>query len=221
MVPFILVGIWILFSIPIRIYVQSHGTAVQARVDAKRIHQAKSAVTHYVHFLYSLNGHAHSDEQQVRSQDYERVHIGQTLPARAMELGFMTVCVTSLQHANSTAGALVFALFWDGFIVLFLVLLLRPQAQQRRLVREGTAVPGTIVRDREWLSQYRGRSAFYLTFSFKTVDGQDITKEIQVPRKSYEIAVIPSPVTVLYDPARPSRSIAYEYCDYEVVPMVG
>ena len=90
--------------------------------------------------------------------------------------------------------------------------------RKRRLVSEGTPAIGTVVAHRE----VRGKSPRYLiTFSFKISDGTEMRKEVSVGRGAYNRAYVGSPLTVLYDPAKPWRAIAYEYCDFEVLPMVG
>jgi hypothetical protein len=106
----------------------------------------------------------------------------------------------------------------DGATALIVLAVLLPPARARRLVREGTLAVGTLIDSR----CFTGKGATnYLRYQFKTADGGVLTKIISVSRAAYEAARMGMAVTVLYDPMRPKRSLAYEYCDYEVVPRIA
>jgi hypothetical protein len=47
-----------------------------------------------------------------------------------------------------------------------------------------------------------------------------MANEIIVPGAVFKVAQ-PGPVTVLYDPTRPKRSLVYEYCGYKLETSAG
>jgi hypothetical protein len=127
-------------------------------------------------------------------------------------------CVLLIEEPSSLRNEMFTPILGTTFVAFFLSTSLVSTQRKQRLVREGTVAAGTVLAHRE----VRGKSAsYYITLGFKTTEGSNNQSEIRIDGKSYWKAYVGSPVTVLYDPAKPSRCVAYEYCGYEVVPMVG
>ena len=87
---------------------------------------------------------------------------------------------------------------------------------ERRLMRQGVAVPGRIVG--------RGgdgppRSPFGVEYEFEVRPGVVAAGKMTVNSEHKDRTVPGAAVTVLYHPRRPTRSIVYEFADFhEVVP---
>ncbi len=112
---------------------------------------------------------------------------------------------------------IVAAIFF-GLVAVLLSAALIPMYRMRRLIRDGTATAGTVV------GQFimPGKAKRYrIRYSFKTADGTEITNVSTISLESFEKATTGSSLTVLYNPANPSRSLPYEYCIYEVIPSTG
>jgi hypothetical protein len=217
MIPFVLVGVGFTLAIPIRFYVQANGTPITAVVDGTHLSRgSKGGITYHVDFHYLLNGRSIADHQQVSKIQYDRARIGQRVAGRAMMLLKWPVCVTQI---GSVAGMMAgFTVFWDAFLVLFISLMVVPLLREKRLISQGTPAAGTITGHH----LIRGKSTAYsITYRYHISDGTEINGRKMVTRTLYNSAVIGSAVTVLYDPAKPKRSVPYEFSNYEVVPLVG
>jgi hypothetical protein len=210
---FILTAIWIALVIPVHLIVARFGTPVVATVS-------DADTNNRIDFKFFYRGQPHSDWQELTPHDYSTVRAGQALPARTMQLWNWTMCVVVVGDADlplikEFAKPL---LFFDGFVVIFMWVWLSLGADARRLVRGGARVIGTITHKYVSMPGY-GLPARRITCKFKTSEGGEFTKTTDVCRAAYKAAQVGAAVTVIYDPARPTRSVAYEYGDYEVVPI--
>lgn len=59
----------------------------------------------------------------------------------------------------------------------------------------------------------RRRLSFTLTYQFKAL-GALQARRIRISPQRYDSAGIKDLVIILFDPARPSRNIVYDYCDF-------
>jgi hypothetical protein len=112
--------------------------------------------------------------------------------------------------------AVLFAAIWLSLFCVIGYVVCLPWIRQRGLVRNGTATVGKVTGDREVLARQGNNSWFLVLYTFATSDGREISAQMRISRRAYNDVEANLPVTVLYDPARPSRSVAYEFCMYEI-----
>jgi hypothetical protein len=108
------------------------------------------------------------------------------------------------------------ALFWNAIMSVFLYAAWVVPIRSRNLVRFGDPVGGQIT----GTSIIRGKSTTYrLNYEFVPIgDHQPCKGSIAVNTKRlFDRAAEGQNVTVLYDPNRPGRNVAYEFGDYVVV----
>ena len=211
---------------PLRLFLRTCGRPVLATVSGVIVHHHHSngddRPAEFIAYQYSLNGEIHSDQQQLISSQFDTFQKGSQISAAAFRLGSWNCSITSAAEMRPLGWPV--AIIIDALLAIWAGSVLKKLANERRLIREGTATIGTVVsrradRVRPGSNDARRR---FITFGFKTADGTDMTTEIQTySTHDYTAAEVGSGRTILYDPVRPCRNLVYEYSQYEVVPLVG
>jgi len=108
------------------------------------------------------------------------------------------------------AGA---AIFWNGLMSIFLYAAWYAPLRDMWIAKYGTATEGTIRSKRV----RKGKSdSYYVGYEFKTSTGETINSEQSTTRLLHDSAVEGQPVTVLYLPSKPKRSLVVEFCSLKV-----
>jgi len=218
---FVLMEIAFILVIPIHMLLTSYGTQVVATVDQVGVNEHSTNGSDYqITYHYFFQGQLHSYQQEVALHGDSIVQTGQQVPARVMPFWGGTFSVAMVGDVNrlfikTTAKELWFPLIANTIILWIWLGFL---GDTRRVVREGTPVMGARISKR--ISTAGSKLPTYLiTFRFKTSQGVVLTNEINASLAAYKAAQVGTAVTVLYDPARPKQSVAYELCNYEVVDL--
>ena len=95
--------------------------------------------------------------------------------------------------------------------VLFYAIWLLPW-RSRWLTRNGKATFGAVV-EKTIVHGMRRHLYFTLTYQFKAL-GSLWAHRIRISPQRYDSAGVKDLVVVVFDPARPSRNIVYDYCDF-------
>ena len=221
--PHTLAGLFILFLMPARLAWAVFGTDHTASVE--RIWTTKSSkgrTVYHVRYGYDQTpaGPRHGDETTVSSTEYGRL---QRLPhdertVRVREIGFEpplyheSVIEADASAASQVAPIWLFGLFWNGALSVFAYFVYYVPWRQRRLCRGGTPVVGTLIDKRA----VRGKSTtYYVQYHFVASDGTAHQAKTSTDSRRYHAAVIGEPIVVLYDPAHPRRSVAYDFGIYD------
>jgi hypothetical protein len=211
------VGIVTLLAVPMRWYVYHHGTHVQARIHKLEPRTSKKGGDYYVvGFDYELNRRRYSEEfDSLSAAERMRTKIGDTIDGRAAAVfGHALFLKSSLDINDDVLRLGLFSLFWNGIMSAFVYMLWIHPIRQRLLVRNGDTAPGTITRRTET----RGKGTTYtLCYTFRTRFGEVIETKSNVSQAGYHAAFEGAPVTVIYNPSRPKRSVPYEYSDFLVI----
>jgi hypothetical protein len=170
-------------------------------------------------FTYTLATGPRPSKEIITSAQYQRLYKtapqDRTLRIRAIKVGplFYDKHIDSSATAWSyVVGVWCFSLFWCAVTGVFVYLLYIQPYLQRRLYRSGETTPGKIISKRT----QRGKTTTnYLRYAFTLPDGRQFEKEMPTKRTLWEIAQIDQPVTVLYSPSNPKRSVVYDYGPYE------
>jgi hypothetical protein len=223
--PHMCVGVGLIGMFALAALVAAFGTDFMARVTrAYTSRGSKGGTTYNLAYQYDAGGRQFTNSATVGAGTYAAVSRpgdleGHAEMVRVRHIGLGSLhyhLLTQERSAWTAAGQfLLFALFWNGIVSVFVVLLWVMPIRQRSLARHGFATLGTIDGSRV----RRGKStSYYATFRFTDpANGQEISREMQLPgRTHYEEAQAGRAVTVLYDPRKPKRAIVYELSGYRV-----
>lgn len=146
------------------------------------------------------------ESEAVKTQAAPRFHLGQPFPLRFASFLGTAVC----QPWGPSPGSRIAALLLAGGLVLLVSLRLlrrlgRWAGGRLHLLRQGTATVGTITHKR---SETEDMARYYLRYGYanRTV-GWD--REEQVSADHWREFQVGQPVTVLYDPDKPSHAGLY------------
>jgi len=192
------------------------GTAVKANIDDKTTQLRSSRQGTYsvycLHYGYTYAGRKVSDWQEVPASAYDSCRVGGQLPAHVTSIGSWDFSELDVPRLDGDWMPALIGAFFGSFAIFVMV----SEPRKRRLLREGTAVAGEIID----LRANRGRYATHVAkYRFTTGDGKNWEREHWIQRGTYKTLSIGTPVTVVYDPIDPSRSLPYELCElYECMP---
>ena len=223
--PHMYAGGMIIGQFALAVLVAAFGTDVDATVTKARPSEtSKGGTIYYLEYRYSADGQTFNDTESVGAGTYAAASRPEVLEGRAATVRVRHLAAgparyhlfTQEHSAWGEAGEkLFFALFWNGILSVFVYLFWVRPIRERRLVRYGEAIPGTIVSTRE----RKGRgTTYYATFRFnEPASGQAITREMELRSEGANAAARPGlAVTVLCHPRHPRRALVYELCAYRV-----
>jgi hypothetical protein len=228
--PHMAVGICIAGAFVLTVLVAVFGTDSTGSVlELSKSRGRKGGTVYNVRYRYGIGWRCYTNSASVGwplFSGLSRPNIleGQQVPVKVRHIQFGPLhyhVFTEAHSAWAEAGPmLLFALFWNGIMSIFVYALWIAPLRLRGLVRHGQAVAGQVVTTRV----RRGKStAYYATFRFTDPEnGQEIEREMILPGSAqYDQTRAGMPVTVLYDPRKPKRAVAYELCGYRVVAPEG
>jgi Protein of unknown function (DUF3592) len=186
---------------------------------------SKGHMTYNVKYRYCIGWRCFTNSASVGSQLFQSLSRPTNLEGaptpvkvRFISLDRLHYHVFTEEHsAWAEAGPLLlFVLFWNALLSVFVYIIWVAPLRERALLRNGQIVPGEIVSTRE--RRARGVT-YYATFRFTDPStGQEIKREMTLPsRAKYDEARTGKPVTVIYNPRKPKRAVAYEMSSYRVV----
>ena len=109
---------------------------------------------------------------------------------------------------------LLIGLFWNGILSVFVVIAWVIPIRARNLVKHGETAAGTVVSSRVRTGK---NTTYYVVFRFSDPQsGEELQREMAVPRAKYDLAKPENRVTVIYWPGNLKRAIAYELSGYSV-----
>lgn len=222
LVPHVWVGVGFLAATVWIPCVQWFGQDVTATVVGKEVHRGKGNHYRYeLRYAYDVGGRGFNGSVDVTERAFNaRYAIGSPLPVRA--LGVLGRSSSrALTPDGIGAGFLQkagFALFWNGILSVFVLSICAAPLRERRLIRDGEVAPGRITDKQE----VKGKSVErFVLYTFRSGDGREQTGKMLVKKEEYEFVKAGDDVTVVFDPARPSRSVVYKYCQYAARDAYG
>jgi len=222
--PHTFIGIFLIGQFLLTVLTAMFGTDIAATVTKAHTSETRKGGTiYYIDYKYAAAGREYTNSESVGAMTFGRVSNPAELEAerprvrvRHFEFGPLRHHLLIEAHSPwaSAGEALVFALFWNGILSVFLTLAWIAPIRRRHLVRNGVATEGTIVSTRT--RQGKGIS-YYAKFRFRNREnGVEIEREMQVQGKAdYDAAHPGRAVTVLYWPRNPRRAVVYEFCGYQ------
>ena len=202
------------------------GTDTQATVVGRSIRRGESW-THHIEYVYKHGGRQYRGSSEVDEAYYntlrtldapEKVEAEPPPTVRVRHLG-----VGRLRYASalppgagmwsSLGFILVFAVFWNAILSVFVILLWIMPWRSRRLYKWGKATRGRITGKRSRASTPRGHK---LEYEFALPGGRKASGRMGVASAmDWSQASVGEAVTVLYLGRNGRSSVIYEYGDYE------
>jgi hypothetical protein len=203
------------------------GVECEGRVVSKTAEKGSKGHVYYsVDYAYPLNGVEHHGRVPVDQDVYDRLNVGDPVPVRTLEADPEKSPWPRIGSRSAPMEVLVawgVALFWNGFMTVGIWFLYVRPWRARRLIRYGEPTVGEI---RTWASvPVKGRTAYKLTYEYTAPDATGLpaprTGKMTTELKDGADYQPGRPVTVVYDPEKPWRSVIYALGDYRALPATG
>jgi hypothetical protein len=182
-------------------------------IGQRRSYKPHRGISFDIEYQFDQSGFIGQDD--VLPSEYQTFHIGQSISAHLIHLGpldYSTLDRSARAYARNRSilwfGA-TFALAIGG--VLFYAIWLLPW-RSHWLAKNGHAAFGAVV-EKSIVHGSRRHLFFTLTYQFKA-SGILHANRIRVNSHRYDSADVQDLVIILYDPARPTRNIVYDYCNF-------
>jgi hypothetical protein len=220
--PHTLIGFGVLFLVVFEPVFLILTPGIPATVIALTPHTSrKGGTTYRVTYRYSpadapavgLTG-----EEQISWAEFHGLHSGSQIHVHTAAVGshrYTRLSRSFSDYIRHRYPMWFWALFWNAIMSVFLYVAWVAPIRSRNLVRFGEPVGGQITGK----NTIRGKSTTYrLNYEFIPLgDHQPRKGSIAVnTQRLFDQATEGQNVTVLYDPNRPGRNVAYEFGDYVV-----
>lgn len=186
---------------------KARGHTTLAHVVGKHITQGKST-SYYLDYTFDGDGIWVDGEESVGEDEYTDAQNGEPiqvtfLPSRPQTYDLGTMTQERIQARQSVW-------LWGEFgaFVFFGLLLIGTEVTFQRhlsLLRDGSVATGTVT---DLRSPGAPQGLFHVAYQFKA-DGTLYSERVLCPQRFHEQTDLGQTLTILYDPAHPSRSIPY------------
>jgi hypothetical protein len=170
-------------------------------------------IEYYIEYQFDRSGFIGRD--QVLMGEFQAMAVGQEVKAHVIHFGEVgySALDRSLRSYSRYRGILWFGTLFSVAIgwILFQAVWYAPW-RTHWLVRYGKATFGAVV-SKSILHGGRRHMHFTLTYQFRAM-GTLQARRIRITPQRYDAADLKDLVIILFDPARPRRSIVYDYCDF-------
>ena len=169
-----------------------------------------------VYHHFSIDGHRYDESRSIGKAAFDHLHEGDKVQGRTSPVLYLTI---RFQNEHFTGppewsdGPLVIPILssiaWNAFLIFFYYRYWFIPFRQRRLISHGNVALGRIASGRD-----QGTSRRKISYSFTTAEGESLVGSQEIEGTCVRAG---APCTVFYDPARPSRNIAYEFSGLTIV----
>jgi hypothetical protein len=197
------------------------GVECEGRIVKKTATKGGKGGWHYdVEYAYPVNAADYTAHVSVNRDVYDDLAEGEPVAVRALESDperAPWVRVRSHSAPMEMLGPWCFALFWNGIMSLFLWPLYGRPMRYRRLVRIGEPTVGVIID----VSRRGTRPpSWKVWYEYQAPDPDGLTPIRRTGSMVVDKATTltaETPVSVLYDPTKPKRSVVYALANYRAV----
>jgi hypothetical protein len=231
-VGLLLPAVWLLLS---SVALALFGSTVPGKITGKTVSLVRGHTTYRVQFSYYVGEQEHEAEASVDEAAFGKASVGAAAKARVLRWWPDEPRLAEpVRPSGGNVGQLLFlSILCNAALGITVWACLRKPLRQRRLVRTGVAATGWVVRKdvnvarpTSWQVQYGYRAPRHGLCSAASpgADGDTATGDkewhvvMTVGKKDFDAVAVSAPVTVLYDPAMPFRSVIYAFADYELAP---
>ncbi|HEV8379790.1 MAG TPA: DUF3592 domain-containing protein [Tepidisphaeraceae bacterium] len=218
--PHILVGIAMAFMVPMTSVKMFFGDAGEGRI-VKKWTTSGEETNYHIKYEYDADGVHHTAECTCSRSAYDAMgDPARTQPSieiRSVNLlgqHFHESLLPGEWRLGKIGFYLLFALFWNGVLSVFVYVLWIAPWRTRQLYRRGRPVPGRIYSKRISSGE---DTTYYLDFEFIQPRFGMIRLHQSVSSQRFNSANEGQLVTVLCYPQKKSPAVIYEYGDFECV----
>jgi len=199
---FMVVGLGVLVAVVAEALFLAVAPITNATITAKYTTSGgKGGIKYHLRYIYGSGTSRITDSGQLSESRYATLQVGDTISIRALGSGSLVRLFCWLWAIGSIGGTLV----------MMRQLWLLP----RQLVRDGQVIIGHIT-DKK-IRRSRSGQTCTLFYEYHPVTGEAIHSKMSMVRGQFNAPEPGSDVVVLYDPAKPKRSIVYDACDFEAI----
>ena len=224
MLPHTLIGLHFLYravaTTVLNLGVLWAGVPAAGHVTGKSEHTTRrGTVYHAVEYVFTLDGMDYPGQVYPDADGYATVEVGQpvdVLAFRPAPAGGHWPGLPGHSPRRDVVSAITTALFWNGIMLACWWLLAVRPWRRRQLIRYGVPVAGRVLA----VTEVQGKiDMAYLRYEYP-VGPADPWRSRSVEANLLEVADLKAgdTLTVLYDPRRPRRSLAYRFSPYQAVP---
>ena len=225
--PHTLVGVGVLVAAPaysfLTLGVWLLGEEVQGRVvrTTHSQNKKKNTTTYTLHYVFTVDGTEYSGQTGVSAQEQAMYKEGTPVPLRVLTVlphyGHWPL-VGNYSPLGQVGGLWFMALFWNGILSIFLWMAYYRPWYHWHLVRNGTPTSGLV---RETKTHHgKGGPSYTVRYEYAVLIGEVsdnlLTGSVNTHRAIGTAFMIGDVLTILYDPAKPKRSVPYVLADFEV-----
>jgi len=223
--PHMIIGVILLLAVPATIAAVFFGNVHQGRVVRTWTARGSKGRTNYhLRYGYEAAGKERTGERTVSQWQYGKLTGSSTravippIQVWTANLGgyyFDQVVLSDESPWESVGLAVVFALFWNGLLSIFVYLLWIAPWQEKQLYRWGTPVPGRIFGKH---TRSGKRISYYLEYEFIHPQLGMLQKQQTVQgQQYYHVAHHGQMVTVLCYPHKKRPTVLYEFGSFECI----
>jgi hypothetical protein len=219
--PHTLIGLFLLFMVPVTIAMMFFGQVHEGRVVTKWMTSGKKKINYHIRYSYDAGGEHRSGERSCSKSEYDAIaEPAPSRPPQSIEIRsvglmghhFHEAILPGESQWGKIGGTAAIALFWNGFLSIFVYFLWIAPWQEKRLCRWGTPVPGRIFGKH---TRSGKSTSYYLDYEFIQPQIGICRKKQSVTSERYYQAREGELVTVLCYPQRTWGAVIYEYGDFE------
>lgn len=217
--PHMLIGVGVIMVFILKIAMGLVGTKTDATVLEKTWHRgSKGGTTYRVRFAFTAGGERHEGKSQVSQEAWEK------LPER----GFIPIVYLPIYQEilsdykdpksffpSGTGLMLWIGLFWNGIMGVFVYFIYVVPRRRKRLVIDGAEADGVIT-GKEMHRGSKGGITYQVRYRYAVL-GETLHGKQDVPKGTFEAALEGLQVSVAYDQQMPSRSVAVDLSEWEIV----
>jgi hypothetical protein len=225
LLPHVVVGLSVLLMLALQVLWLFFAAEYPGVVTGVKETQRKGVTNYHVTYRFNAGGQEMTDRAKVELGDFERFKglLGGPEEARSVKVRYFALAgplsQARLPAYESPWGLIgflvVFALFWNGIMWVFLHSIWIKPMLTRRLYVTGDATTGRVVSKQ---TVRGGKSSTYrVSYTFKDpVTGEEVAGSVDTNWERFAAVQEGDEVTVLYRANKPSRNVPYELGGYEV-----
>ncbi len=221
--PHMIAGAGFLVVFLLKVVLGLAGPRVEGRVEEKfTTRGSKGSTSHHVRFSFVTDGGLVVGKSQISAANYSALPEHGSLPVVYLPVlpqytaDYMPEGDRFPANTWAIGG---FGLFWNGLLSVFVYLLYIAPWRRKWLVKNGEETTGRVV-SKGTRRGSKGGTFYDVHYSY-LVMGQSFQGKESVPKSVYEATTEGGPVDVVFDPAKPKRSVAVTLSEWEVVIMNG
>jgi len=176
-----------------------------------------------VAYTYRVGGTEYRGSSAVSRETFTRVSDGGVVRVVVFPLapGVGSSIAGEPGRGSALLFVVVFAVFWNGILSVFLWQIYVLPYLHKQLFRLGSPVTGTVTKKEVARGKQGDRHVIHYQYAAggETAAPSLLSGKMVVPKEGFGLVAEGDQLTVLYAPRRPSRSLLYRWGEYEVVAV--